>query len=113
MSNTNKKLSPRSETRIDWTGHKTDADYFTNRLANAYMFNRWQSDMSFFLELDNTTIPAHSLIVAASSPVLERIIFETDSVVKPNCVIKIQKCHLAEFEILLRFIYNGKLVVKV
>lgn len=109
---TDRKFTKRSEERIDWTGHKSDKlNHIGKRLANAYMGNAWQSDMTFLLESDdNISIPGHSLIVAAASPVLERCVFGTGSIVNAgDCVIKIPDCPLAEFEVFLRFIYTGEI----
>lgn len=81
---------------------------FEDRFADAYMGKTLQSDMTFFLESDSTLIPAHTLIVAASSVVLERLIHGTGTIVNTDRVVKVPDCPAAEFQILLYYIYTGK-----
>lgn len=109
--NNSPKLFPREETNIDWSTHKTDTDHFNKRLGIAYMGNSWLSDMTFLLELENVSIPGHSNIVAAASPVLEKCIFGTGTIVNKDRVVRIPDCSQQEFEVLLRYIYTGKMFV--
>lgn len=98
----------RSDTQIDWTSHTDGTNEFCNRFADAFLGNTLYSDMSFFLEMDNTTIPAHALIVSAASPVLDRCINGSGNLVNNDRVIRVPDCPGAEFNVMLRYIYTGR-----
>lgn len=96
---------------IDWSNNPNGTNHFDDRFADAYMGKTYLSDMSFFVELDQTSIPSHSFIVAPASKVLERCIFGTGSIANPDRVVKVRDCPLAEFHILLHYLYTGKACV--
>lgn len=100
----------RSDTQIDWTNHTNGTNDFTNRLADAFMGNTLFSDMTFFLESDRISIPAHSLIVSAASPVLDRCLngTGTGTIINTDRIITVPDCALDEFKVMLRYIYTGK-----
>lgn len=102
------KCSPSSD--IDWKTRTSGARDFSDRLADAYMGKTLKSDMTFFVESDNISIPAHSLIIAAASAVLERCIFGVGSIVNSDRVVTIADCPLNDFKVLLRYLYNGNFV---
>lgn len=95
------------DTHIDWSTHKTDVNFYQKRFGNAYMGSHWLSDMSILLELEKQSIPAHSFIVAAASPVLEKCIFGTGNIVNTDRVIRIPDCTLSEFKVFLCYLYTG------
>lgn len=108
MTNAIRRFPDRLDTEIDWSNRKADTSHYAKRLATAYIGNAWLSDMSFLLESDNTSIPGHSMIVAAASPVLEKCIFQIGGVLNTDgCVVTIPNCPLREFEIFLQYIYTG------
>lgn len=106
------RLLVRNEPSIDWTCPKNARFNFGLRLANAFLANEWLADVFFYLPKEDRTIPAHSLILAAASPVLERFCFKNDgsSVTGgSNSPIFTMPNDLPvdTFEIVLRFIYTG------
>lgn len=93
----------RQETSINWTRRD-----FSNRLANAFAANEWKSDMTFFVPAENQSIPAHSLLVAAASPMLERCCVDYDGSVTVGAIITIpDHCSATNCRIVLRYIYSG------
>lgn len=100
------EFAVRSETQIDWTNHTNGTNDFTNRLADAFMGNTLFSDMTFYLESEQISIPAHSLIVSAASPVLDRCLNGT--IWNADRIINILDCPLTDFMVMLRYIYTGK-----
>lgn len=107
-------MTVRNEASIVWTSPKTNARVsYGSRFSNAFLANSWRADVSFFLPKDKLTIPAHSVIVAAASPKLERLCFEADGSI-PNGIISIvmpEDYTIDMFEIVLRFIYNEDVTV--
>lgn len=93
---------------IDWTNRTYDTRGFDNRLADAYLGKAVLSDMSFLVELDNISIPAHAIIIASASSVLERCIFGTGSIVNTERVVRIRDCPTDDFKVLLRYLYTGR-----
>lgn len=93
---------------IDWTDRLDGKHSFVDRFADAYMGKTIQSDMTFVLESSGTLIPAHSWIICAASPVLERLVHGTGSIVNTDRVVTVPDCSLAEFNVLLRYLYSGK-----
>lgn len=99
--------SSRFESQIDWSNQQMSTCKFVERLAVAYLDNSLHSDMSFYVDWENISVPAHSLIVAAASPVLERCVYGTGDIVNKERIIHVRNCTLAEFYVLLRYIYTG------
>lgn len=93
---------------IDWNDRPKDPSRFEDRLADIYMGKSLKSDMSFYVESDDTTIPAHSFIVSAASEVLDKLIYGTGSIVNTDRVVKVPDCPKEEFLLLLRYLYTGK-----
>lgn len=101
-------LSTRNETFIDWTTPSNARFDFSGRFTSAFLGNEWRSDVSFYIPLDDRTIPAHSLIVGAASPVLERCCFAPDGILNADSPITLPDyCSAETFEIVLRYIYSG------
>lgn len=98
------------DTMIDWTDRLDDNHSYDDRFADAYMGKTFQSDMIFFLESCGTSIPAHTLIVSAASAVLERFVRQgSGGTGKTDRIVQVPDCSLAEFTVLLRYIYTGQL----
>lgn len=93
---------------IDWTNWTKETHRFENRLQDAYMGKALHADMSFYVESDRETIPAHSLIIAAASEVLERLIYGSGTLVNDDRLVTVPNCPLNEFNVLLRYLYTGE-----
>lgn len=104
--------SPKIDGNIDWNGRNDGTMIFQDRLADAYMGKQLHSDMMFFVESENTYIPAHSLIVAAGSEVLERLVYGTGSIVNTDRVVQVPDCPVDAFKHILQYLYTGDYRVK-
>lgn len=72
--------------------------------------NKLHSDLEFLIEDDNFEIPAHKLIVAAASPVFDRMIYGTETF-SPTDVVKVDGISKDAFFQILRFIYTDKISI--
>lgn len=101
-------LVTRFDRQIDWKHSDNAQTNFDGRLASAFLFNKWCSDVSFYIPSEDQTIPAHAFIVAPASPVLERFCFDTDGV--PNVDKQFTMpdyCTSEAIGIVLRYLYSG------
>lgn len=72
------------------------------------MANKWLSDLSFYLPKEDLTVPAHSLILVAASPVLERCCYSSKGVRNGNTTITVPSyCSSRTFQIVLQYMYMG------
>lgn len=92
---------------IDWKNRSNGK--FKNRFADAYLGKELGTDMTFFIESENISIPAHSLIIAAASEVLDKLICGTGDIVNEERVVSVPNCTSKEFNILLHYLYTGKI----
>lgn len=73
--------------------------------------NKFGSDFTFIIEDDdNAEIPAHKLIVALASPVLNRIVYGNDTF-KPADTLKVDGISKESFIEILRYIYTDNINV--
>lgn len=104
----NRLLFTRFDRRIDWKHPDNAHNNFEERLASAFLYNHWCSDVSFYIPSEDQTIPAHAFIVATASPVLERFCFDTDGVPNVNNQFTMPDyCTTETIAVVLRYLYTG------
>lgn len=107
-STENNLLVTRFDRQIDWKHPDNAQNDFEGRLASAFLYNKWCSDVSFYIPSEDHTIPAHAFIVASASPVLERFCFDTDGVPNvDNQFTMPDYCTSETISIVLRYLYTG------
>lgn len=100
-------LLQRRNDRIDWTRPEHQSrQYFDVRLACHYLANVRHADMTFEIECEQVSVPAHRLIVGTASPFLDRLCNDVDRSVDV-CIVVGDNCKLAEFMVLLEYLYTG------
>ncbi|XP_037037066.1 uncharacterized protein LOC119074858 [Bradysia coprophila] len=70
--------------------------------------NKYRSDFTFIIEDDNVEIPAHKLIVALASPVLERIMYGNETFRAADS-IKVDAISKESFMQILHYIYTDRI----
>lgn len=70
--------------------------------------NPIHSDLTFVVEEDDCSIPAHKLIVALASPVLDRMVYGGDGF-SPMDIVRVDATSSESFKEILRFIYTDKI----
>lgn len=71
-----------------------------------YLGNSLMADMSFYIASDAVSIPAHKLIVAAGSPVLEKFVHGSGQLVSASPVITVTGISSQGFFEVLRYLYT-------
>lgn len=72
--------------------------------------NKFGSDFTFIIEDDNAEIPAHKLIIALASPVLNRIVYGNETFA-PTDTLKVDGISKESFMEILRYIYTDNVNV--
>lgn len=98
----------RNKDHVNWNSPTNARNDFAARYANALFLNEWKSDISFHVSMENRTFPAHALIVAFASPVLERHCFPRKGERRNTNMFTLPyDCSADDFVIVLRYLYTG------
>lgn len=76
-----------------------------------YLGNSLMADMSFYIVSDGVSIPAHKLIVAAGSPVLEKFVHGSGQLVSASPVISVTGISSQGFFEVLRYLYTDTAIL--
>lgn len=98
------ELLIKNDAELDWAALPA-RDELKHRNAG-YLGNSLMADMSFYIASDGVSIPAHKLIVAAGSPVLEKFVHGSGQLVSASPVITVTGISSPGFFEVLRYLYT-------
>lgn len=94
----------KNDEELDWQ-RLPMRDELKHRNAG-YLGNSLMADMSFYIVSDGVSLPAHKLIVAAGSPVLEKFVHGSGQLVLASPVITVTGISSHGFFEVLRYLYT-------